>query len=775
MKKFFFFLLTSIIISFGYNGIGLNTLYAQKVGLVLSGGGAKGMTHIGIIRALEENNIPIDYITGTSMGAIVGSLYAMGYSPDDMEKLIKSPSFKRWYSGGIEENYMYYFKMNPPTPEFINIKVSKGNMMNKVKTQFLPTSFVDPIQMNIVFVELFGQATAQCRGNFDKLFVPFRCIASDVYNKKALIMSSGDLGDAVRASMSFPGMFKPIEIDSVLAYDGGIYDNFPVTTMIEDFHPDIIIGSVVSSNPSKPKEGDIMSQLENMVMQKTDYSIPDSMGILMTFKYTDVSLMDFDRFDELHDIGYNRTIQLMDSIKQRISRRNNFRTLERKRVDYKMSLPEMKFRKIIIHGADDQQKRYIRRGFHTSDDEIFTMEDLRKGYFRLLSDNMISEIIPKVEYDYIDKTFTLHLKVTMADKLWLKVGGNVGSNGANQIYLGATYHDLGSYSKEFSIDAQLGQIYNNLQLSGRIDLPTTIPTSYKLVASLSSFDYLKQERLSNQRNSPIFNNKKEQFVKLYFNMPFLSKHKAEFSIGVAGLVDQYYQTNIIDFSNAVKDRSNYSILGGSVALEGNTLNGKLYATEGKKDRLAAHIYSGTEKYKQGIGTDPYNGEYNYTQAWLQISYEMEKYFRLKNKFRMGSYVHAYYSSRNFSNNYRATMMQAGEFSPTVHSKITYNEAFRANQFIGLGVMPIYEFSSMFHARLGVYGFMPFFPIEPDETNKAKYGKTLSKIEYITDLSLVLRLPFGSVCAYANYYSSPKNNWNIGISLGWQIFGERFMQ
>ncbi len=76
---------------------------AQKVGLVLSGGGAKGLTHIGIIRALEENNIPIDYITGTSMGAIVGSLYAMGYSPDDMETLLKSEDFKRWYSGGIQE------------------------------------------------------------------------------------------------------------------------------------------------------------------------------------------------------------------------------------------------------------------------------------------------------------------------------------------------------------------------------------------------------------------------------------------------------------------------------------------------------------------------------------------------------------------------------------------------------------------------------------------------------------------------------------------------
>lgn len=202
----------------------LPPIHAQKVGLVLSGGGAKGLTHIGIIRALEENGIPIDYIAGTSMGAIVGSLYAMGYSPDEMEALLKSDDFKRWYSGNVEEKYIYYFKKNPPTPEFINIRISLKDSLKNVKPQFLPTSIVDPIQMNIVFLQLFGQATAASKANFDSLYIPFRCIASDVYNKRPLILKKGDLGDAVRASMSFPAMFKPIEIDSILAYDGGIYN-----------------------------------------------------------------------------------------------------------------------------------------------------------------------------------------------------------------------------------------------------------------------------------------------------------------------------------------------------------------------------------------------------------------------------------------------------------------------------------------------------------------------------------------------------------------------
>lgn len=125
------------------------------------------------------------------------------------------------------------------------------------------------------------------------------------------------------------------------------------------------------------------------------------------------------------------------------------------------------------------------------------------------SDNMISEIIPHAVYNPYENDFNLDLKVRMKDDLSLRVGGNVGSNGANQVYVGATYHNLNNFSKEFSLDGQLGQIYNNLQLAGRIDLPTRLPTSYRLVASLSTFDYLKQEKLLSKGNTPIFNKQKK--------------------------------------------------------------------------------------------------------------------------------------------------------------------------------------------------------------------------------------------------------------------------
>lgn len=745
---------------------------AQKVGLVLSGGGAKGMTHIGIIRALEENNIPIDYIAGTSMGAIVGSLYAMGYSPDDMEALLRSPDFKRWYSGQVEPQYEYYFKKGRPTPEFLNIRFAFRDSL-RAKSLRLPTSMVNPIQMNLVFVELFARSTAACHGNFDDLFVPFRCIASDVYNKKPLVMRNGDLGDAVRASMSFPFVFKPIEIDSILAYDGGIYNNFPTDVMREDFHPDVIIGSVVAANPSKPNENDLMSQIENMVMQKTDYSIPDSLGIVMTFKYDDVSLLDFDRLDELHDIGYNRTMSIMDSIKSRIHRRVNADNVRLRRMVYRSNLPQFRFRDIYIEGANAQQQAYIKKEFHDDPHEVFTYEDLKRGYFRLLADNMISEIIPHAVYDPQTDLYSLRLKVKMEDNFSVRIGGSVSTTSSNQIYLGVGYQNLNYYSKEVTIDGQIGKIYNNAQFMARFDLPTRVPTSYRLIGSISTFDYYKKDKLFSRHDIPSFNSKDERFLKLMVSLPFLANKRAEFSFGIGKLEDNYFQSNVIDFEKDRSDQSVYRLLGGAIGFYGSTLNARQYATKGYYEKLIAQIFTGKEKFIPG--NSPGTATWKERQSWLQISYMKEAYHTMSPKFTLGWMAEAVYSSKNFSENYTATMMQACDFSPTPHSELMYNEAFRANQYIAAGIKPIYVLNDMFQVRTEFYGFVPIFPIKKNSFNKAYYGKVFSRFEYLGELSVVCHLPFGAISAYVNHYSSPRKEWNVGITLGWQLFNYRFIE
>ena len=765
MKRFLLFLSVCLLL--------LPLAQAQKVGLVLSGGGAKGMTHIGIIRALEENNIPIDYITGTSMGAIIGSLYAMGYSPDDMEALLRSEDFKRWYSGQVEPKYGYYFKQNRPTPEFFNIRFSFKDSLH-IKPQILPTSMVNPIQMNLVFVELFARATAACNGDFNRLFVPFRCIASDVYNKRPLIMRKGDLGDAVRASMSFPFVFKPIEIDSVLAYDGGIYNNFPTDIMREDFRPGVIIGSVVAANPSKPKENDLMSQLENMIMQKTDYTLPDSLGIIMTFKYDDVSLLDFDRLQELHDIGYNRTISLMDSIKGRIHRRVNAENVRLRRLVYRSNLPQFRFRDIYIEGANPQQQAYIKKEFHDEDHEVFTYEDLKRGYFRLLSDNMISEIIPHAVYDTESDLYSLHLKVKMEDNFSVRMGGSVSTTSSNQIYLGLGYQNLNYYSKEITLDGQIGKVYNNAQLMAKIDLPTRIPTSYRLIASLSTFDYYKKDKLFSKNDKPSFNSKDERFVKLMVALPFLANKRAEISIGYGKLQDHYFQSSVINFDKDRSDKSTYNLLGGAIGFYGSTLNARQYATKGYFEKLVAQVFSGKERFIPGNPTET-SVTTKDRQSWLQISYMKYAYHTMSPKFTLGWMAEMLYSSKNFSENYTATMLQAADFSPTPHSKLMYNEAFRANQFLAAGVKPIFVLNDMFQFRSEFYGFMPIFPIKKNALNKAYYGKAFSRFEYMGEISVICQLPFGAISAYVNHYSSPKKEWNVGLTLGWQLFNYRFIE
>ena len=764
MRKFCLFLLLFLCLC--------PLCHAQKVGLVLSGGGAKGMTHIGIIRALEENNIPIDYIAGTSMGAIIGSLYAMGYSPDDMERLIGSDDFKRWYTGTIEAQYEYFFKKPRPTPELLTLRFSIADSLRAKPKVDIPTNLVNPIQMNVVFLELYARATAACGGNFDDLFVPFRCVASDVYNKKPLIMREGDLGDAVRASMSFPFVFKPIEIDSVLAYDGGIYNNFPTDIMMKDFHPDIIIGSVVAANPGEPKENNLMSQLENMIMQKTDYTIPDSLGILMTFKYDDVNLLDFDRLKELHDIGYNRTMSLMDSIKSRILRRESAEDVRLRRMVYRTTLPQLRFKEIYITGANEQQQTYIKKEFHGDEEEVFTYEDLKRGYFRLLADNMIEEIIPHAVYDPSTDLYELHLKVKMGNNFYVKVGGSVSTTSSNQIYLGLGYRNLNYYPKEIYLDGQIGKMYNNFQFMGRIDMPTRIPTAFRLIGSVSTFDYFKKDKLFSRNNRPSFNSKDERFVKLMVALPFLANKRVEFSFGYGKLTDNYYQSNVIDFENDRSDKSVYKLVGGSIGLYGSTINARQYPTRGYNEKLVAQVFTGHEWFTPGNRQE---ANLKRNQSWLQISYMKEAYHSLSRVFTLGWHAEALYSSKNFSSNYSATMMQAGEFSPTPHSQIMYNEAFRANQYMAAGIKPIFVLNDMFHIRTEFYGFMPIFPIKRNADNEAYYGKAFSEFEYMGEISVVCQLPFGTIAAYLNHYSSPKNEWNVGLTLGWQLFNYRFIE
>ena len=749
------------------------TVCSQKVGLVLSGGGAKGATHIGVIKALEENGIPIDYIAGTSIGAVVGSLYAMGYTPEEMLDLFLSNEFYYWQTGKVEEDFFYYFRKPSDTPEFTKFMIPIKDAID-LRTVIMPASFINPIQMNQAFMQLFAGANAHSKNDFDNLFVPFLCVASDTYNKKSVVFRQGDLGDAVRASMTFPFFFKPILKDSIPLFDGGIYDNFPVGQMKEAFQPDFIIGSSVAGNSKKkPYELTMYEQIEGMIMQHTEYSVDPEDGVILNFNLENVNLLEFNRANDLFYMGYKKGLEMADSIKKRVPRQADPIDVEKKRQNFKSELPQLVFQNVYITGISESQKIYVESQISRRENGTFNVHDFKMAYFHLLADSKIKEIIPHAKFNSENNTFDLHMDVRVNDELKVAFGGNISSTNANQLYLGLGYQSLTEYSLNVNLDMQVGNTYNGIILNGRLELPEKFPLYISGTLAHNFRKYYESEKIFIDTELATFIQQRETYGKFGVGLPFLSKAKVEFLLGYSNLEDRYYQSNLESFINTKFDKSKYSLFQVSTSIKKNTFDEKQYPILGQEHFLIANFLSGGETF---VPADPkLSNIKGIHQSWIQMKGRMHNYHYINPKFNLGYISEIVVSSKSLLSNYTASVLQSPGFTPTPHSKLVFNEAFRANQYIAAGITPIWKLSSILHMRGDFNAFLPIYPINRGENGTAFYGDLFSKSSYMGELSMVVRLPFMSIGLYGNYYNFPKGNWNFGLNIGYLIFGQKFIQ
>ena len=214
-----------------------------KIGLVLSGGGAKGMAHIGVLKAMEEAGIYPDYITGTSMGSIVGALYAIGYSADDIDSIARNMNWSRLLSNEIPLNQVAFEEKSYYGRYIIEFPF-------RDKKLGLPKGLIEGQALTIQMSNM--TRPAHHINDFNEFPIPFACIGANIVTGRAKVLNSGLLPEALRASMSIPTFFTPMEIDSNIYVDGGLIRNFPVQEVI-DMGADIIIGVSVSSG-LEPKE-----------------------------------------------------------------------------------------------------------------------------------------------------------------------------------------------------------------------------------------------------------------------------------------------------------------------------------------------------------------------------------------------------------------------------------------------------------------------------------------------------------------------------------------
>lgn len=212
---------------------GQETEVRPRIGLVLSGGGARGIAHIGVLQVLEEKGIPIDYIGGTSMGCLIGSLYAAGYSADNIAEIIAAESFRDLLKDNLPRNYVTYEERH----DFGNYLL--GVSFDKKYRPDIPIGVVKG-QNLMMGLNYYLWNVLDC-SDFRNLPTPFFCVAANISKGRDTIIESGDLPMAVRASISVPGVFAPVIINNDVIIDGGFYNNFPTKEM-KSKNVDLIIG-----------------------------------------------------------------------------------------------------------------------------------------------------------------------------------------------------------------------------------------------------------------------------------------------------------------------------------------------------------------------------------------------------------------------------------------------------------------------------------------------------------------------------------------------------
>lgn len=744
----------------------------QSVGLVLSGGGAKGIAHIGVIKALEENDIPIDCITGTSMGAIVGGLYACGYSPDEMMQLLLSQYFLSMSTGSYDPSLTYYFSRPVASPQMFSKNFGdSGNESDKNK--FDPQSLIAPTPMAFGFMELFSAYTAQCDADFSRLFVPYRCVASNVPERRKQVLSHGNVGDAIRASMSFPLVFQATKVDGNILYDGGIYDNFPVNVMEQDFNPDIMLGVDVSSSTSGPPNS-FMDQLDLLVMQPQSYAVPADRGIKLRVDLDEFGLLDFGQAQAIYDIGYNKAMAMIDSIKGRVKARRPASEVASRRAEFKSRTPRLRFEKVCVTGGTKRQNEYLEHIFrpHKGSDTI-GIDDARLAFYRAVSSDKLSSLTPQAELtnDSLD-LFTLNLDARVKQNYSVGLGGYITSSNNSYLYMRAGYSSLSFNSMSADIEAWIGQSYIAGVARGSIDLPTAIPSAFRLLAVGSRRKYYETEKLFFRDNEPAFVTRHEYFGRLSWAMA--AGRTGEFEVGAGGgrVYNSYFQNNLLSSYTDGTDKVKLDLAQAFASYESSTLDNISYPTSGLELYGRAAFMTGKVKYDRQTA-DEGRVKTKSNINWARLDLRCREWLSPSRHFSLGLEATATASTKRLLDDYYSAISTAPAYTPTPASNNMFDPGFRANSFIAASVTPVYKYNDRLSARFSSHVFVPARSLVRTEGGGVRYGKWFGSAHYMGEVDLVYNLPFASVCAYCNY-ATTQERFNIGISLGIYIPAPSFL-
>jgi len=755
---------------------------AQKVGLVLSGGGAKGLSHIGTLKALEENHIPIDYITGTSMGGIVGALYAAGYSPEQIEKIALTTDFQDWVNGRYKSDYSFYFQKTDVNASLISAKIAIDTALR----MSIRNNLVNDIPLNFALIELLSQASAIAKDNFDNLFVPYRCMVSDVFSQTSITVKSGSLAEAVRATMTVPLVYRPIKLDNKYVFDGGLYNNFPADIMKKEFKPDYLIGVNVSAKNFKeyPKYGD--EQLVNklmvfMFLSRSDSTLVGNNGIYIQPNLQDFSASNFYPVAELIKQGYDATMADMPKILKAVHRRVSTEELGIRRNTFNNKKPELNFTDVKVSGVNSQQKRYIERLFKR-DKPTFDLADIKQGYYKLVADETFETIYPKISYNPISDSYTFEIVAQPKKSFRVDLGGNISSRPISTVYLGVQYNYLDRKAYTFGTDFYSGRFYESAQLNGRIDYPTKLPFFLSGEMTYNHFDYYNTSKIFIENPHPTYIEQSDRKIEIKGGIPLNRNTRITLSTSFINNEDNYSPTNSFNTGD-VLDKTVFNGFRSTLAFEQNTLNRKQYANRGRNFLFALNYFTGKENYTPGnISRDsPGSVSEDHIEVvrkirqWESIKISDENYFFHQGDYTLGYLVEGVISNEPLFSNYYSTLLASPAFYPLQDSRSIFLEKFRASSYLAGGLKNIFKLRRNIDLRIEGYLFMPYQEITQMGFQEVKNSPIFNHYHYAGTAGLVYQTPVGPISLSYNLYDDHIKRNGILLHLGYLIYNKRSIE
>ncbi|MBO0330712.1 patatin-like phospholipase family protein [[Muricauda] lutisoli] len=344
-----------------------------KVGLVLSGGGAKGLAHIGALKVIEEAGVKIDYIGGTSMGAIVGALYASGYTAQQLDSIFRSTDFTDLIQDNVPRSAKTFYEKEDSeryalSLPFENFKISFPQAISGGQNIY-----------NLLVQLLFHVKDIQ---DFKKLPIPFLCMATNVETGEEILLDKGYLPEAIVASGTFPSLFEPAEIDGQILIDGGVVNNYPIDR-VKSMGADIIIGVDVQHDLATRES---LSSATEILLQINNYRTVNDMkkksketDIYIRPNIDEFSVIAFDKGTQIVKSGEEAAQGKLEELKQ-LAKRQNGTPRPRKRVEMADSLT---INRMILEGNDQYTRGYIKGKLRFNLAEKISFDDLRQGMSNL--------------------------------------------------------------------------------------------------------------------------------------------------------------------------------------------------------------------------------------------------------------------------------------------------------------------------------------------------------------------------------------------------------